>query len=149
MINTDWKLLVNKTKQMSGLDKRSIAVAMILLRTLRSPCQTALRLSSRPSFSFTAATRIPHQFTRPSRNFNPFRRQFSASSRVLQIPPNEPDEHEPAKTLKTAIYTLPNLLTLSRIVSCPVLGYAILDGNFHLATGLLVYAGLTDLVRRI
>lgn len=132
--------------------ERSITVAMILLRTLRPPCQTAFRLSSRPLSSFTTTTRIPRQFTQPSCNFNPFRRQFSAPNRVPQIPPNRPDESEPkppAKPLKTDIYTLPNLLTLSRIISCPVLGYAILDGNFHLATGLLVYAGLTDLVRRI
>ncbi|KAI0766965.1 CDP-alcohol phosphatidyltransferase-domain-containing protein [Trametes elegans] len=44
------------------------------------------------------------------------------------------------------IYTLPNLLTLSRIVACPVLGWSIVHDEFYLATGLLVYAGLTDLV---
>ncbi|KAI5826466.1 hypothetical protein K523DRAFT_322881 [Schizophyllum commune Tattone D] len=49
-------------------------------------------------------------------------------------------------TPKENIYTIPNLLTVSRIVACPFLGYAILHGNFHVATGLLVYAGLTDLV---
>ncbi len=45
------------------------------------------------------------------------------------------------------IYTIPNLLTVSRIIACPVLGWSILEGDYHLATGLLVYAGLTDLVR--
>ncbi|KAF9646503.1 CDP-diacylglycerol--glycerol-3-phosphate 3-phosphatidyltransferase [Thelephora ganbajun] len=44
------------------------------------------------------------------------------------------------------IWTIPNVLTISRILSCPVLGYAILHDNFYVATGLLVYAGLTDLV---
>jgi cardiolipin synthase len=44
------------------------------------------------------------------------------------------------------IYTIPNILTVSRIIACPVLGYAILDSNYAFATGLLVYAGLTDLV---
>jgi len=43
------------------------------------------------------------------------------------------------------IYTLPNALTISRICACPILGWSILQGDFHLATGLLVYAGLTDL----
>ncbi|KAF8159407.1 CDP-alcohol phosphatidyltransferase-domain-containing protein [Crassisporium funariophilum] len=47
---------------------------------------------------------------------------------------------------KENIYTLPNLLTLSRIVACPVLAWSILDGNYHFATGLLVYAGFTDLL---
>ena len=44
------------------------------------------------------------------------------------------------------IYTFPNLLTVSRIIACPVLSLAIVSDNFYLATGLLVYAGLTDLV---
>ncbi|KAI6116813.1 CDP-alcohol phosphatidyltransferase-domain-containing protein [Pisolithus croceorrhizus] len=44
------------------------------------------------------------------------------------------------------IYTVPNLLTMSRILACPVLGWSILQDNFYLATGLLVYAGLSDLV---
>ncbi|KAG5725047.1 hypothetical protein E4T56_gene12403 [Termitomyces sp. T112] len=48
-------------------------------------------------------------------------------------------------TVRENIYTLPNALTVSRILACPVLGWSILDGNFHLATALLVYAGLTDL----
>ncbi|KAJ7066449.1 CDP-alcohol phosphatidyltransferase-domain-containing protein [Mycena amicta] len=48
-------------------------------------------------------------------------------------------------TTKENIYTLPNLLTLSRIAACPVLGWSVLNGEFHIATSLLVYAGLTDL----
>lgn len=44
------------------------------------------------------------------------------------------------------IYTIPNLLTLSRIAACPFLGYFIVNGNFVAATGLLVYAGATDWV---
>jgi phosphatidylglycerophosphate synthase len=50
------------------------------------------------------------------------------------------------KELRENIYTLPNLLTVSRILACPVLGWSILDGNFHLATGLLAYAGVSDWV---
>lgn len=48
--------------------------------------------------------------------------------------------------LRENIYTIPNLLTVSRILSCPVLGWSILHDDFFLATGLLVYAGLSDLV---
>ena len=47
---------------------------------------------------------------------------------------------------KENIYTIPNALTVSRIASCPVLAWAVLEGNYHLATGLLIYAGVTDLV---
>ncbi|KAI0262545.1 CDP-alcohol phosphatidyltransferase-domain-containing protein [Gloeopeniophorella convolvens] len=47
-------------------------------------------------------------------------------------------------TLRENIYTVPNLLTISRIASCPALGWAILSDNYAVATGLLVYAGVTD-----
>ncbi|KZT21622.1 CDP-diacylglycerol--glycerol-3-phosphate 3-phosphatidyltransferase [Neolentinus lepideus HHB14362 ss-1] len=53
---------------------------------------------------------------------------------------------ESSKLLRENIYTWPNLLTLSRIVACPILGYTIVKGDFVSATSLLVYAGLTDLV---
>lgn len=52
-----------------------------------------------------------------------------------------------AKAIHENIYTLPNLLTASRIAACPVLGWAILSDDYLLATGLLAYAGVTDWVR--
>jgi hypothetical protein len=48
--------------------------------------------------------------------------------------------------LRENIYTTPNLLTLSRIAACPALGWAILSDNYAAATGLLLYAGITDWV---
>ncbi|EPT03049.1 hypothetical protein FOMPIDRAFT_1022636 [Fomitopsis schrenkii] len=53
---------------------------------------------------------------------------------------------KPLATLRENIYTIPNLLTVSRIIACPVLGWAIVHDNFEFATALLVYAGLTDTV---
>ena len=44
------------------------------------------------------------------------------------------------------IYTIPNALTTSRIFSCLPLGYSICSHDYKLATGILVYAGITDLV---
>jgi cardiolipin synthase len=35
---------------------------------------------------------------------------------------------------------------VSRILACPILGWSILNNDFYLATGLLVYAGASDLV---
>ena len=55
--------------------------------------------------------------------------------------------HQPSTpVLHENIYTIPNLLTLSRILSCPPLGYFIITQNYELATGLLIYAGVTDWV---
>ncbi|KZT07322.1 CDP-diacylglycerol--glycerol-3-phosphate 3-phosphatidyltransferase [Laetiporus sulphureus 93-53] len=50
------------------------------------------------------------------------------------------------QSIKENIYTLPNLLTASRILACPVLGWVIIHDEFGFATALLVYAGLTDMV---
>lgn len=41
---------------------------------------------------------------------------------------------------------MPNLLTASRIVSTPFLGYMVTHGHFEIALGLFVVAGITDLV---
>jgi phosphatidylglycerophosphate synthase len=44
------------------------------------------------------------------------------------------------------IYTLPNILTFTRLLSTPVIAYLILHDKPYLATSLLFYAGLTDLI---
>jgi len=58
--------------------------------------------------------------------------------------PHELPKSNSNNTIKENIYTIPNALTLSRIAACPFLGWCILDGKFATATGLLVYAGVTD-----
>jgi len=52
----------------------------------------------------------------------------------------------PKKEKHENIYTIPNILTFSRLVSTPIIAYLILTDKPYLATGLLLYAGLTDLV---
>ena len=44
------------------------------------------------------------------------------------------------------IYTLPNILTLSRLLAAPAVGYFILTGQPLWALSLFFYAGVTDLV---
>ncbi|KAI0074517.1 hypothetical protein K474DRAFT_1601357 [Panus rudis PR-1116 ss-1] len=74
-----------------------------------------------------------------------------------QPPPSKPEEEKKseqadggkrnlAQNLRENIYTIPNLLTVSRIVACPILGWSIVHDDFVTATALLAYAGLTDLV---
>ena len=111
------------------------------IRRVKAPC--------------TALFPSPRIHPRP---FSIHARLFSLSSALRhpqrqsgQLPPSPrpeiPSERTP--TLRENIYTLPNLLTLSRIAACPVLGWSIVHDDFYLATGLLVYAGLTDLVRSL
>jgi cardiolipin synthase len=76
----------------------------------------------------------------------------------IQPIPNDPSpqKRSPLEKLAVAqklrkdrhenIYTLPNLITLSRIATTPFIGYFILQGNFIWATSLLFYAGVSDLV---
>lgn len=47
---------------------------------------------------------------------------------------------------KENIMTVPNLLTASRIVSTPFLGYMVTHGHFEMALGLFIVAGITDLL---
>lgn len=44
------------------------------------------------------------------------------------------------------IMTIPNFLTVGRAILSPYIGYVIVDGDFSLAIGLLVVAGITDLL---
>lgn len=44
------------------------------------------------------------------------------------------------------IYTIPNILTFSRLVAAPVIGYLVLHDYHAWAVGLFAYAGITDLV---
>ena len=47
------------------------------------------------------------------------------------------------------IFTIPNLLSVSRIALSPVLGYLVLVENYILALGLFSLAGISDLVSHL
>ena len=44
------------------------------------------------------------------------------------------------------IFTIPNVLSLGRIVLSPVLGYFVLSENYKLALAFFVLAGVSDMV---
>jgi cardiolipin synthase (CMP-forming) len=68
---------------------------------------------------------------------------FSVQS-IHRFQHTQPPLRKPA--LRENIYTFPNFLTASRIATCPALGWVILSDNYVAATGLLLYAGITDWV---
>lgn len=49
-------------------------------------------------------------------------------------------------TVHEDIYTIPNLLTFSRLVAAPFIGYFVLHDNHVWALGLFTYAGISDLL---
>lgn len=71
---------------------------------------------------------------------------LSETSNASSINTSEKEATPNTTVLRENIYTIPNLLTVSRIISCPFLGYFIVNGNFVAATSLLFYAGVSDLV---
>lgn len=122
--------------------------------------QTAFVKPTR-SLSSLACTRSLIHDVHTSRRFSQYqfrlsflsRRHFFRSSPQLSenSPPPLPPKPDGTKkkiqdTIRENIYTLPNFLTVSRILACPVLGWSIVHDDFTLAISLLVYAGLTDLV---
>lgn len=47
---------------------------------------------------------------------------------------------------KENVYTIPNLLCITRMVMSPYLAYVIIGGDFTLGMGILICAGITDLL---
>lgn len=52
----------------------------------------------------------------------------------------------PLPTTRENIYTVPNILTFSRLVAAPLVGYFLVYGHHTAALALFAYAGITDLV---
>ncbi|BEI86350.1 hypothetical protein CcaverHIS002_0606370 [Cutaneotrichosporon cavernicola] len=67
----------------------------------------------------------------------------SSAARRAPLPSEKPEKEEPTE-LHESPYTLPNALTVARIAACPFLAWAIVKGDFEIATGILVASGLTD-----
>jgi hypothetical protein len=91
------------------------------------------------------AGRLAPCITRRSLCLGASHRSITSSLRSFhRFQHTQPPRQNPA--LRENIYTFPNLLTASRIAACPALGWAILSDNYAAATGLLLYAGITDWV---
>lgn len=77
---------------------------------------------------------------RPSQEPGPQQPSTSKQSRLRKVlPASLTTPHE-------NIYTIPNLLTVSRLIAAPFIGYCILHGYHGWALGLFAYAGISDLL---
>jgi len=90
------------------------------------------------------------------------RRTSSAARQIRQVSTNEPSKDASRSTSSKAhrppfkvlaqltphedIYTIPNILTFTRLIAAPVIGYLVLHDYHAWAVGLFAYAGITDLV---
>lgn len=133
---------------------------MASVSLLRRQCIRSFQLSSRTSLQLSRSISLKS----PVRTFPPYQisapffqrilpRTTSVSnllpatsilsnlslSRTFSTPTKKPEIHE-------NLYTIPNILTFTRLLSTPIIAYLILNEKPYLATSLLLYAGLTDLV---
>ncbi|GAA5942345.1 hypothetical protein JCM10213_004145 [Rhodosporidiobolus nylandii] len=75
-------------------------------------------------------------------------RALSTTPPAPSSPPSPPSPEKEKQPLERRenIYTLPNALTVARILATPAIGYYVLQGDWAMATGLLAAAGVSDLV---
>ncbi|KAK0760777.1 hypothetical protein N5P37_005713 [Trichoderma harzianum] len=106
-------------------------------------------LCSRCIWSATSVSSRNHELRR--RNISPVPLASFFPRRLSQQAGKETDKNVAEKPSSTPaihedIYTIPNFLTVTRIVASPVIGYLILQDAHTWAVGLLAYAGISDLV---
>lgn len=86
------------------------------------------------------SSRFPHiSYRRPARFFAPLRAQHRIHTSRSSWGPE-------SKVAREDVYTIPNFLTLSRLIAAPCVGYLFLHDSHELAVGLLAYAAVTDLL---
>lgn len=80
-----------------------------------------------------------------SANFMPLRKVIESfkSVRVYSTGNNVDSK---SKDQTENILTIPNVLTVGRMLMCPVLGYLVIHNEYPTAFGLFIAAGITDLV---
>ena len=68
--------------------------------------------------------------------------------KLLQIKflSTQQQQRKPSIERHENIYTIPNILTLTRLASAPIIAYCIIKDQHLIATGLLAYATVTDLL---
>ena len=105
----------------------------------------------RPSHRAFAALPLCARRLPASQVGHPLHRPHAPSRRLFHPQPPTPPPTKPASPPAPPadkshenIYTLPNILTATRLVAAPVVGYLVLHGAHAPALALFVYAGATD-----
>lgn len=118
----------------------------LVLRFYRASASSGYATSSNTSSDKTAPLRDAAGLSNKNTLDDATLKQAHQQALKDQTASSDKSEDPPSPVLRENIYTIPNLLTVSRIISCPFLGYFIVNGNFVAATSLLFYAGVSDLV---
>ncbi|GAO48688.1 hypothetical protein G7K_2858-t1 [Saitoella complicata NRRL Y-17804] len=137
--------------------RSSISIAS---RQCRVPLPLARSFASGPVLRLCTTSRSGILST--SSQFLPSRIVLSCRSFSSTAPRNEEKPRSPLKaviektkevaavtkqgTKRENIYTIPNILTFTRLVAAPAVGWLVLNDYPRAAFGLFAYAGITDLV---
>ncbi|KIY01472.1 uncharacterized protein Z520_03024 [Fonsecaea multimorphosa CBS 102226] len=106
--------------------------------------------STTPSISGPDGRSVPDKREEPSSSSGGIESSTPSPtpSKATTTPTIFPPPHLPRSLTQAHenIYTLPNILTFSRLLAAPLVGYFILHHESVLALSLFAYAGITDLV---
>ncbi|EXV00034.1 CDP-alcohol phosphatidyltransferase domain protein [Metarhizium robertsii] len=83
------------------------------------------------------------------RSSQPQKADHPKAESTSQEKAGNPAVHTPSGTsdvIHEDIYTVPNFLTITRLIAAPVIGYLVLHDSHAWAVGLFAYAGITDLL---
>ncbi|KAI1268452.1 CDP-alcohol phosphatidyltransferase [Xylariaceae sp. FL1019] len=144
----------NSTFTTASCDMPRLATRPATLSRLSCPPYSTA--SKRPSILGTPCSSSGHRQILEENSS----RCFSSAARRSAQPKDDPKKPVPtdgegSKSLRKVlpsltphenIYTIPNLLTFSRLIATPFIGYAILHDAHTLALGLFAYAGVSDLL---
>ncbi|KAI1454948.1 hypothetical protein F4805DRAFT_437407 [Annulohypoxylon moriforme] len=117
-----------------------------------------LHVASKSNFKISTweLRRYISQTNRPLQEKNETKSKDQTPSRSTQPEPSSTTKPRgirnvipkvlPALTIHENIYTVPNILTFSRLIAAPFVGYAIVHDAHAWALGLFAYAGVSDLL---
>lgn len=129
------KPIYRSIKAFSKLPQRPIICHLINRRTFTS--DTHLKFSSKPSKHIS--TELPQVKSTPVPRLSI---QFPSTLLPAQSP-SSPSQTRPPSSV---IWTVPNILTFTRIVTTPFIGYYIVTGNTKVALLIFVYSCVTDFI---
>ncbi|KAA1119473.1 hypothetical protein PGT21_026878 [Puccinia graminis f. sp. tritici] len=114
-----------------------------------NPCRLTLplRRAPRPPLLLLRLLHHHHPPRASIRTISPYSTQADHHHHHQELKPSKlarQQQTEDSKKTRENIYTIPNLLTSTRIILCPLLSYTIIHDHHLLSTGLLLYCALSD-----
>ncbi|KAA1120824.1 hypothetical protein PGTUg99_022954 [Puccinia graminis f. sp. tritici] len=106
-----------------------------------------LRRAPRPPLLLLRLLHHHHPPRASIRTISPYSTQADHHHHHQELKPSKlagQQQTEDSKKTRENIYTIPNLLTSTRIILCPLLSYTIIHDHHLLSTGLLLYCALSD-----